>query len=1004
MDRETRLGILAAAILEGTPVDWSSVDPSGDESDREVVSQLHVLAEIAALHRSSSGLALPAASGPEAEPAGQHLTVWGHLQRLELLGHGTYGDVYRAWDPHLDRDVALKLLRAHPSPNAPGKSISNPTRVVDEGRLLARVRHPHVITVYGAEPRDGVIGIWMELVRGRTLQQLVEQQGPLGAREAAGVGLDLCRALAAVHAAGLLHRDVTARNVMRENGGRIVLMDFGAGHDQRLAAAEGGATVAGTPLYMAPEVFAGGAADARADIYSLGVLLFYVVSGHFPVSGRSLDQIRDAHARGARARLRDTRPDLPAPFVRAIERAVAAAPAERFQTAGEFEAALEGAVLVGDPTTSVAPHSARQRPALGAIAAVAAVGVVAAIAWSLVARPLRTSGPGGGARPPAAAAATSVTMRKLSAVPAVSRPSNPSADGRFFAASSTTSGDAVIVDLTTGASRPLGVDRLDPPDAGGYASTTVISADGLMVAVNWWKGRSGSLRIVRADGSGLRTLVEPDEAGDATPYQWSRDGSMLLAALVDRAGVTTIALVAAVDGAVRPIRQLSGWVNELPQQMSLSPDGRYIAYDYPESATAVDRDIFVLDAHTGEQWPLEASPGHDVSPLWSPDGHELVFVSDRNRSLSAWAVAMEHGRPQGAPHLVQDDLGRVRPRGFTDAGVLHVDLTSGHPEVYVSRLDAPAAAAVPLSPRLAFGNFYPVWSKDGRWLAYASERNDRPDRELWLFDTAAGRESRVITEELLGRPIDWSPDGTQLLVGGANNPRLSIVDRATGRATLVPGCVARARWLPEGIACEGQQQVQLRDAVTGRVARVLDFSDAGIFSYRLAHDGRSVISGGGNGQVVLHDVRTGATREWHDPGVTSFDRHALAPHTTAVAYLANRRDVSGDVRTLMLWNGAGDPRELLRVREPEAVAFEGWTTDGASLLVTRWTAPPGDGTAAPIPRTLWRVPTTGAAPSSTGLVMEGLRDTALHPDGRQIAFNAGWKKYESWVLEGVIRP
>ena len=91
--------------------------------------------------------------------------------------------------------------------------------MVHEGRLLARVRHPHVITVYGAEPRDGSVGIWMEFIRGTTLHRLVEQQGRLGAREAAAIGTDLCRALAAVHRAGLLHRDISARNVMREEGG-----------------------------------------------------------------------------------------------------------------------------------------------------------------------------------------------------------------------------------------------------------------------------------------------------------------------------------------------------------------------------------------------------------------------------------------------------------------------------------------------------------------------------------------------------------------------------------------------------------------------------------------------------------------------------------------------------------------------------------------------------------------------------------------------------------------
>lgn len=990
MDRETRLGILAAAILEGKPVDWSSVDATGDASDRDVVAQLHVLSEIAALHRSHVSLdsaAAPAASVPR---------TWGHLQRLELLGHGTYGDVYRAWDPHLDREVALKLLRARPSPNAPGASISDPTRVVDEGRLLARVRHPHVITVYGAEPRGGVVGIWMELIRGRTLHELVEQQGPLGAREAAGVGLDLCRALAAVHAAGLVHRDVTARNVMREDGGRLVLMDFGAGHDQRAKGAEG-ASVAGTPLYMAPEVLTGAAVDARSDIYSLGVLLYYVVSGRFPVSGRTLDQVRDAHAQGTRVRLRDARPDLPAPFVRAIERAIAPVPAERFQTAGEFEAALERALLMGSPTASAVPLTTRQRWALGLTAAA----VAGTAAWGFLALPLRTSGPDGGAAA-AATAATSVSMRKLALVPSVSRPSNPSADGRFFAASSTTSGDAVIVDLATGTARPLGVDRLPPSDGRGYASITVLSPDATMVAVNWWQDDHGALRIVRADGSGLRTLVDPGDQGDATPYQWSRDGSMILAALVDPAGVTTIALVATSDGAVRPIRQLPGWVNELPQQMSLSPDGRYIAYDYPEGSTAIDRDVFVLDAHTGEQWPLVASPGHDVSPLWSPDGREIVFVSDRNRSLSAWAVAMERGRPQGPPRLVKDDLGRVRPRGFTDAGALHLDLTSGQPEVFVARLDAPEAAATPLSPRLAFGNFYPVWSPDGRLLVYASERNDRSNRELWLFDTTSGVESRVVTDEQIARPVGWSPDGSRLLVAGANNGRLSIVDRGSGETRLVEGCGPRARWLRDGIACESQRQVQLRDATTGGLTRALDFGGAGLVGFGLAHDGRTVIAGRDDGRVVLHDLHSGAMREWLDPGLTGLARHAQAPHSTVVAYLADRREADGEVRTLMLWSGAGGPRELLRLRPPEAIAFEGWTSDGTSLLVTRWTVPPG-GTDAPIQRTLWRVPASGDPPTSTGLAMEGLRDITIHPDGRQIAFNAGWKEYESWVLEQVLR-
>src|SRR5439155_25572190 len=137
-------------------------------------------------------------------------------------------------------------------------------RVIREGALLARVAHPNVVIVHGAERHDGRVGLWMELVRGRTLDQLRGEHGLFGEREATLIGLDLCRALAAVHAAGIVHRDIKTANVMREEGGRIVLMDFGMGLD---IAQEGrvSGSLTGTPLYMAPELFRGGPATARSD-------------------------------------------------------------------------------------------------------------------------------------------------------------------------------------------------------------------------------------------------------------------------------------------------------------------------------------------------------------------------------------------------------------------------------------------------------------------------------------------------------------------------------------------------------------------------------------------------------------------------------------------------------------------------------------------------------------------------------------------------------------------
>ena len=205
--------------------------------------------------------------------------------------------------------------------------------------MSASIKSRHVAMIYGVEEHDGRIGILMELVRGRTLREIVLDQGPLGAGEAALVGIDLCRALAAVHAKGILHRDIKAQNVMRESGGRNVLMDFGIG--QKAADALESRSTSGTPLYLAPEVFEGNPASVQSDLYSLGVLLFYLACGEFPISGSSISEIRAAHQSGRRRSLFDLCPDLPPAFVRLVERAIDARPEARFRSAGELEEELQ---------------------------------------------------------------------------------------------------------------------------------------------------------------------------------------------------------------------------------------------------------------------------------------------------------------------------------------------------------------------------------------------------------------------------------------------------------------------------------------------------------------------------------------------------------------------------------------------------------------------------------------------------------------------------------------
>jgi eukaryotic-like serine/threonine-protein kinase len=367
------LADVAEAIADGRPIDWADLGSRAGTAPRaDRVKQLQVLEALAALHRSGEST-VEGSLVPPPVPAAPG--TWGGFELLEQIGKGSFGVVYRARDVRLDREVALKLITRGTGSNVAGNS------VVAEGRLMARIRHQNVITVYGADVNDGVVGIAMELLAGRTLEQELVERGAISAREAALVGLDLCRALAAVHRAGLVHRDVKPHNVMREAGGRTVLMDFGAGRDAERARHD--LSTAGTPLYMAPEVLDGATATAVSDLYSLGVLLFKLVTRELPVAAGSLDELRQAHASGRRRRLRDVRPDLPSSFIRAVEGATAIDPAARTQTAADLEHALE-AVLSDWPRPVPDPRAfrwARRAVVLRMVAVTAALALTIG-AWN----------------------------------------------------------------------------------------------------------------------------------------------------------------------------------------------------------------------------------------------------------------------------------------------------------------------------------------------------------------------------------------------------------------------------------------------------------------------------------------------------------------------------------------------------------------------------------------------------------------------------------------------
>ncbi len=328
---------LASMIDDDRPIDWDSEEGSvRGEGERAVLAELRVLAALTRVYRDPDAVGVESPLQTEAmELASSALppATWGSLAVFEQVGKGGFAKVYRARDA-LSRDVALKLF-----PVTPENASALSSRVLREGSLLAKISHRNVVVVHGVERSNGFLGLWMEFIHGRTMEDELRARGPLSAEEATPIGVDLCQALAAVHGRGLVHRDVKAQNVMREAGGRTVLMDFGAGTELATGLRQPLDT-AGTPLYLAPELFDGRPATRASDVYSLGVLLYRMVTYEYPVDGADRSQIEQAHREGRVKRLRDVRPDLPSGFIQTVERALSPDPAARPQTAGELEAAL----------------------------------------------------------------------------------------------------------------------------------------------------------------------------------------------------------------------------------------------------------------------------------------------------------------------------------------------------------------------------------------------------------------------------------------------------------------------------------------------------------------------------------------------------------------------------------------------------------------------------------------------------------------------------------------
>jgi Tol biopolymer transport system component len=555
----------------------------------------------------------------------------------------------------------------------------------------------------------------------------------------------------------------------------------------------------------------------------------------------------------------------------------------------------------------------------------------------------------------------------------------PSPDGAFLTYTDGGTGNLMIRDLTAGTSRRLTYkERWDP--GGGVAASSLVSPDGRLVAYAWDNNsgdfRGYDLRIIPASGEVRepRILYRGEGLRYVEPTAWWPDGKSLLITQHSLDGTYQIATVRVDDGAVQTVKSLG---RRDPRKVSLSPDGQYVAYDAPRSGDIRTRDIFVVQVADGTETTIVNDASDDQQPTWSPDAKRILFISDRSGHSSLWSVPVQNGAVSGPAALVRPEIGRLL--GMTNSGsVFHV---SGGPtrKVYIADVDSSLTVRktnAVLTAQALGAPSAPVWSPDGRFLAYLLVRPSIPGVEflsILIRSIRTGEEREVpFGRSPANRRMQWFPDGRSLLVGSmdpqANQTGYYRVDIGTGAAELLfHGGLQNPSLSADGKAIYyigntgGSQSTQVfRFDVSSRTETRLTLADRGVTAVAISSDGATLA-------YNASDSATNST-------------------TVCVVPVAG-----GVVRRLFSHDGVGPQRNQLA-----------WTPDQRHLLfvVDPDGTPSGTGEVVD----LWKVPIAGGPAQPAGLSIRGrLRFPALDPSGRRLVFEAvETHPYELWAFQYLV--
>lgn len=561
----------------------------------------------------------------------------------------------------------------------------------------------------------------------------------------------------------------------------------------------------------------------------------------------------------------------------------------------------------------------------------------------------------------------------------------PTADGTALTYVDWNTGDVAVRDLTTGRNRRL-TNKGSWSTSVEFAASAVPSPDARRVAYTWF-GRNQSpqnvdIRFIGMDGGGEKTVYSTSGTDYPMLWEWTRDGTQVLASLEGKGGTQQIVLIG--DSSRKDLKTLAFG---RPLRISLSPDGKVLAYDNSASPESRQHDLFLLNLETGTE-SVVAHPATDLLAGWTPDGRNIVFASDRTGNMSLWMVAVTAGVAAQEPQLLRRDAeSTMYPLALTPNGALYYSADASPTDIWVADIDAITGRAsgppARVLDRYVGENRSASWSPDGRSIVYISKRQPGPilgTRILVRRTLADGIESVVPTGITLqggSTPAFWH-DGQSVVVIGNVSGRggLYRIDLDTGSETFLfaPG-------------------------PNGQFAGVVDSGRAVIYLHRDFQTGEKklVRHSLADSQATVIYRYTDKKRNMWAP--------AISPDGSTMAFGDIIEDSSGTHSSIRIASGDGEAREVVGMPgnlEPRNIV---WSPDGQHIYFTRNSLiTDGQGGMTPDPRNqpVMRVSVVGGKVEETGILADGIQALRFSPDGKRLTFTAGQRSLEVWVMENFL--